>query len=75
MFATGWRVAQSGVELPYQVVRYQIADAIDLVLHLGRAHGTRVVRELVRTGGYAAPHDRYEADVSFLRDGAEQKSG
>ena len=32
-------VVQSGVELPYQAVRYQIADAIDLVLHLGRAHG------------------------------------
>ena len=32
-------VVQSGVELPYQAVRYQIADAIDLVLHLGRRRG------------------------------------
>src|SRR5207302_10050539 len=37
-------VLQSGVELPYQAVRYQIADAIDLVLHLGRTQGARVVR-------------------------------
>ena len=34
-------VVQSGVELPYQAVRYQIADAIDLVLHLGRHRGAR----------------------------------
>jgi pilus assembly protein CpaF len=41
-------VVQSGVELPYQAVRYQIADAIDLVLHLGRTQGARVVRQLIR---------------------------
>jgi len=29
-------VLQSGVDFPYQAVRHQIADAIDLVLHLGR---------------------------------------
>src|SRR4030095_2929802 len=27
-------VLQSGIELPYQAVRHQIADAIDFVLHL-----------------------------------------
>jgi pilus assembly protein CpaF len=32
-------VVQSGVELPYQAVRDQIADAIDLVLHCGRDRG------------------------------------
>ena len=44
-------VVQSGIELPYQAVRYQIADAIDLVLHLGRHAGRRVVRELIRMSG------------------------
>ena len=34
-------VVQSGIELPYQAVRHQIADAINLVLHLGRVHGRR----------------------------------
>ena len=68
-------VVQSGVELPYQAVRYQIADAINLVLHLGRTHGARVVRELIRISGYDAQHDRYEADVLFSQDVAEQKRG
>jgi pilus assembly protein CpaF len=53
-------VVQSGVELPYQAVRYQIADAINLVLHLARRPGTRVVDELVRVDRYDVDRDRYE---------------
>jgi pilus assembly protein CpaF len=58
-------VVQSGIELPYQAVRYQIADAIDLVLHLGRRDGARVVRELIRVGHYDATRDCYERDELF----------
>lgn len=58
-------VVQSGVELPYQAVRYQIADAIDLVLHLGRSQGTRIVRQLLRITRYEMQGDRYETDVLF----------
>jgi pilus assembly protein CpaF len=61
-------VVQSGVELPYQAVRYQIADAIDLVLHLGRTQGTRVVRQLIRINRYDAERDRYDANVLFSQD-------
>ena len=53
-------VVQSGVELPYQAVRHQIADAIDLVLHLARRQGTRVVESLIRVGHYDAERDRYD---------------
>jgi pilus assembly protein CpaF len=58
-------VVQSGIELPYQAVRYQIADAIDLVLHLGRHAGLRVVTELIRVGRYDVDRDRYERDELF----------
>jgi pilus assembly protein CpaF len=68
-------VIQSGVELPYQAVRYQIADAIDLVLHLGRTQGARVVRQLIRINRYDAERDRYEVDVLFSQDGVEQRRG
>ena len=60
-------VVQSGVELPYQAVRTQIADATDLVLHLGRDRGRRVVQELIRVGRYDARQDRYETAVLFSR--------
>src|SRR5712671_6313964 len=66
-------VVQSGVELPYQAVRYQIADAIHLVLHLGRTHGARVVRQLIRINRYDAERDRYEADVLFSDEGLGPK--
>ena len=56
-------VVQSGIELPYQAVRYQIADAIDVVLHLERNRGTRVVEEVIAVGRYEAERDRYDTDV------------
>jgi pilus assembly protein CpaF len=58
-------VVQSGVELPYQAVRYQIADAIDLVLHLGRVDGNRLVKELIRIGRYDTGRDRYDHERLF----------
>jgi Flp pilus assembly CpaF family ATPase len=45
-------VVQSGVELPYQAVRYQIADAIDFVLHVGRRDGAPMVEQLLTPGRY-----------------------
>ena len=53
-------VVQSGVELPYQAVRYQIAEAIQLVLHLARQHGARVVDELINILRYDVSRDQYE---------------
>jgi pilus assembly protein CpaF len=58
-------VAESAVELPYQAVRYQIAEAVDLVLHLGRRGGTRVVEELLKVGRFDATQDRYDSVVLF----------
>ena len=60
-------VVQSGVELPYQAVRYQIADAIDFVLHLGRHDGARVVEQLLTIGRYDAARDAYDHVVLFDR--------
>jgi pilus assembly protein CpaF len=64
-------VVQSGIELPYQAVRYQIAAAIDLVLHLTRYRGVRVVEELMRVTRYDAASDSYEKVVLFARTTAE----
>jgi pilus assembly protein CpaF len=58
-------VVQSGVELPYQAVRYQIADAIDVVLHLGRHRGARVVEQLLRVERYDAQRDAYDTVALF----------
>jgi pilus assembly protein CpaF len=61
-------VMQGGLELPYQAVRQQIADAVQYVVHLARRSGQRQVTELVRVHRYDSAHDRYELEVLFLRN-------
>jgi pilus assembly protein CpaF len=52
-------VLQSGVELPYKAIRHQIADSIQLLLHLERRQGQRTATELLRVVGYDQEQDRY----------------
>ena len=61
-------VLQSGIELPYQAVRQQIADAIHLVLHLSRKDHRRFVQELIRVGRYNGAHDCYEPESLFSNE-------
>jgi pilus assembly protein CpaF len=60
-------VLESGVELPYAAIRYGIADSIQLVIHLARREGRRVVTELLRVRPADACADRGEGDA--LGDG------
>jgi pilus assembly protein CpaF len=55
-------VLQAGMDLPYQAIRVQEADAINLVLHLDRVHGRRAVTELVRVRRYVPDHDQYDIE-------------
>jgi pilus assembly protein CpaF len=55
-------VLQAGVDLPYQAIRVQEADAINLVLHLDRVDGRRAVTELVRVQRYMPDHDQYDIE-------------
>jgi pilus assembly protein CpaF len=55
-------ILQSGVELPYHAVRHMIADAVQLVVHISRRAGVRVVTEMSAVRRYDADRDRYEMD-------------
>lgn len=50
-------VLQAGVELPYEAIRHQIASSINIVLHLDRRLGARVVSEGLRVRGYESGVD------------------
>ena len=52
-------VMQAGVDVPYQAVRLGIAECLQLLVHLERRHGQRVVRQVVRVRRYDAGTDRY----------------
>jgi pilus assembly protein CpaF len=56
---------QGGIDLPYQAIRQQIADAIQLVLHLTRKDRRRFVHELMRVGRYNGTRDEYEPETLF----------
>jgi len=52
-------VLQSGVDLPYAAIRYGIAECLQVLVHLERRAGRRVVTGLVRVQHYDAAHDKY----------------
>ena len=47
-------VLQSDVQLPFQAIRAGIAESVDLILHVERRQGQRVVSELIELNGYDA---------------------
>ena len=55
-------VLQSGVDLPYLAIRHAVAECLQLLVHLERRRGRRVVTELVRIRGYHPASDRYELE-------------
>lgn len=60
-------VLQAGVELPYAAIRANIADALQLLLHIERRHGKRYASELIRIERYDPSQDRYELTPIFKR--------
>jgi pilus assembly protein CpaF len=52
-------VMQSGVDLPYGTARRMLADSVNMVLHVQRQNGVRMVAEAVRVVSYDSTADRY----------------
>ncbi len=58
-------VMQAGVDVPYQAVRLGMAECLQVLVHLERRHGQRVVTQVVRVRRYLPTTDTYElADAS-----------
>lgn len=58
-------VLQSGIELPYRAVKSHIADSIQTLVHIERAHGRRFVAQALQIQGYAVETDKYEFTVLY----------
>jgi pilus assembly protein CpaF len=58
-------VMMSGIELPHHAIRSNIADALNLVVHLTRRLGRRFVSEVVRINGYDPREDRYDLESLY----------
>jgi pilus assembly protein CpaF len=62
-------VLESGVELPYRAIKNNIADSLNIVVHLERRPGRRFVSEVVEILGYKPEFDRYDLKPLFTRMG------
>jgi pilus assembly protein CpaF len=53
-------VLQSGVDLPHRAVRSNIANAVNLLLHIARDRGKRVLAEVLEIASYDRERDEYK---------------
>jgi pilus assembly protein CpaF len=58
-------IMMSGIELPHHAIRSNIADALNLVVHLTRRLGRRFVSEVARINGYDPREDRYDLESLY----------
>jgi len=53
-------VLQSGIEMPHRAIRSNIANSVDLILHIARVRGRRVIAEALRVSSYDPERDQYQ---------------
>ena len=63
-------VLQSGIELPYKAIRSNIADAVNLLVHIERRHGKRYVTQVLAVKSYDSALDRYDLETLYEREPA-----
>jgi Flp pilus assembly CpaF family ATPase len=57
----------SGIDLPYKVIRQQIAESLDMVIQLRRAPGGRAVSQVQKIKRYVPAEDYYEFETLYER--------
>ena len=58
-------VLQSGIDLPYQAIKRNIADSLNVVVHIERRPGRRFVAEVLNLRGFAIDDDKYEFESVY----------
>ena len=61
-------VLQSNIELPYRAIKSNIADSLNLLVHVERRPGLRFVSEVLEIAGYCTDADRYDLRRVFIRE-------
>jgi Flp pilus assembly CpaF family ATPase len=59
-------VLQSGVELPYRAIKTNIADSLNVVVHIERRPGRRYLSEVIEINGYDPDADLFDYGAVFL---------
>jgi pilus assembly protein CpaF len=64
-------VLQSGVELPYRAIKTNIADSVNVVIHLERRPGRRFVSEVLEINAYNPDADLFDYSAIFQKEEAK----
>jgi pilus assembly protein CpaF len=59
-------VLQSGVDLPYRAIKTNIADSLDIVIHVERRPGRRYISEVLLVNRYDPDADLFDYSSIFL---------
>ena len=59
-------VLQSGVDLPYRAIKTNIADSLNVILHIERRPGRRYVSEVLEINSYDPDADLFDYCAVFL---------
>lgn len=60
-------VLQSALDIPHRALQSQLADSIQVIVHLERAAGRRQVVEIIEIAGYEPETDRHQINVLYAR--------
>jgi len=61
-------VLQSGVEIPYNAIKTNIADSLNIIIQIERRPGSRFVSEVLEIRGYAQEGDQYDLRKVYTRE-------
>ena len=59
-------VLQSGIEIPYIAIKTNIAESLDVIVHIERRPGQRRVAEVLALRGFDPDLDKYDFDSVYL---------
>lgn len=60
-------VLQSGIDIPYRSIRTNVADSLNVVIHIERRPGHRFVSEVLEIAGYNPDADLFEYAAIFQK--------
>jgi pilus assembly protein CpaF len=58
-------IMMSGIELPHPAIRSNIGDALNVLVHLARRNGKRLITEVIRIKAYDPREDRYDLESLY----------
>jgi len=58
-------VLQSGVEMPYKAIKANVAESLNILVHVERRHGLRFISQVSAILGYEAETDRYSFESVY----------